>query len=61
MMKSRRMGMAGHLAFMGEKKRVYRLLVGRPRYRWKHSFKINLREIGYGGMDWIHLILDRDL
>jgi hypothetical protein len=61
MIKSRRVGMAGHVSFMGEKKRAYRVLAGRPRYRWKHNIKINLREIEWGSMDWIHLVLDRDL
>jgi hypothetical protein len=45
MIKSRRMDMAGHVAFMREKKRAYGVLVGRPRYRWKDNIKINLREI----------------
>jgi hypothetical protein len=53
---------------MGEKTNVYRLLVGkpegrrplgRPRRRWV-DIKINLLEIGWGGMDWIGLVQDRD-
>jgi hypothetical protein len=48
---------------------VYRILVGkleekrllgRPTYRWEENIKMNLREIGLGGMDWIHLAQDRD-
>jgi hypothetical protein len=31
----------------------------RPRYRWKDNIKIDLREIGWGGMDWIDLAQDR--
>jgi hypothetical protein len=34
--------------------------VGIPRRRWKDNIKINLREIGWGGMDWIDLAHDRD-
>jgi hypothetical protein len=34
--------------------------LGRPRWRWKDNIKIDLREIGWGGMDWINLAQDRD-
>jgi hypothetical protein len=34
--------------------------VGRPRYRWEDNININLREIGWGGMEWIDLAQDRD-
>jgi hypothetical protein len=53
---------------MGEKRNAYRILVGkpegkrrlgRPRHRWK-KIKMDLREIGWGGMDWIDLAQDRD-
>jgi hypothetical protein len=49
---------------------AYRILVGkpeekrplgRPRHRWEDSIKIDLREIGWGGIDWIDLSQDRDL
>jgi hypothetical protein len=33
---------------------------GRPRRRWKDYVKMNLREIGWGGMDWIGLDQDRN-
>jgi hypothetical protein len=65
--KSRRMGWAGHVARMGEKN-AYGILVGkpegkrplgRPRRRWE-NIKMDLREIGLGGMDWIDLAQDRD-
>jgi hypothetical protein len=36
-------------------------LIGRPRRKWRDNIKINLREIGWGGMDWINLVPDRDL
>jgi hypothetical protein len=50
-------------------KNAYRILVGnpegkrplgRPRRRWVDNIKINLREIGWVGMDWIDLAQDRD-
>jgi hypothetical protein len=53
----------------GEKKNVYRLLVGepegmrplgRPRRRLVDNIKIDLREIEWGGMEWIDLAQDRD-
>jgi hypothetical protein len=34
--------------------------LGRPRRRWVDNIKIDLREIGWGGMDWIDLAQDRD-
>jgi hypothetical protein len=48
---------------------VYRILVrkpegkrplGRPRRRWEDNIKIDLQEVGCGGMDWIELAQDRD-
>jgi hypothetical protein len=67
--KSRRMRWAGHVARMGEKRNAYRILVGkpegrrslgRPRRRWVDNIKMDLREIGWGGVDWFHLAQDRD-
>jgi hypothetical protein len=34
--------------------------LGRPRRRWEDNIRIHLREIGWGGMDWIDLAQDRD-
>jgi hypothetical protein len=34
--------------------------LGRPRRKWVDNIKINLREIGWGGMDWIDLDYNRD-
>jgi hypothetical protein len=34
--------------------------VGRPRHRWEDNIKMDLGEIGWSGMDWIHLAQDRD-
>jgi hypothetical protein len=54
---------------IGEKRTAYRILVGnpegkiplgRPRRRWVDDIKIDLREIGWDGMDWIDLAQDRD-
>jgi hypothetical protein len=67
--KSRRMRLAGHVARMGEKRGVYRVLMGkpagkrpmgRPRRRWDDNIKMDLQEVGCGGMDWIELAQDRD-
>jgi hypothetical protein len=62
--KSRRMRWAGHVARMGEKMNASRILLGkaegkrplrRPRRRWVDNIKMNLREIGWDGMDWTDL------
>jgi hypothetical protein len=34
--------------------------LGRPRRRWKDGIKMDLREIGFGGVEWIQLAQDRD-
>jgi hypothetical protein len=34
--------------------------LGRPRRRWENNIKMDLREVGWGGMDWINLAQDRD-
>jgi hypothetical protein len=68
-MKSRRLRWAGHVARMGERIGAYRALVGkpeerrplrRPRRRWEDNIKMDLREVGWGGMDWINLAQVRD-
>jgi hypothetical protein len=60
---------AGHVARMGEERKVYKVLVGkperkrplgRPRRRWEDAIRMDLREIGLGGVDWIRLSQDRD-
>ena len=67
--KLRRMRWAGHVACMGERRGVYRVLVGkpegkrplgRPRCRWEDNIKMDLQELEFGGMDWIELAQDRD-
>jgi len=54
---------------MGERRGVYRVLVGkpegkrplgRPRRRWEDNIKMGLQEVGCGGVDWIELAQDRD-
>jgi hypothetical protein len=54
---------------MGEKRNTYRILVGkpegkrrleRPKCRWDNNIKMDLREIGWGGMDWKDLVQDMD-
>jgi len=58
-----------HVARMGNWRGVYRVLVGkpegkrplgRPRRRWEDNIKMNLQEVGCGGVDRIELIQDRD-
>jgi hypothetical protein len=34
--------------------------LGRPRRRWEDNIKMDLQEVGCGGMDWIGLVEDRD-
>jgi hypothetical protein len=63
-----RMRWAGHVARMGEGRGVCEVLVGRPegkrplgrpRRRWDDNIKIDLREIGIDGANWIRLDQDR--
>jgi hypothetical protein len=35
--------------------------LGRPRHRWEYNIKMDLLEVGCGGMDWIELAQDRDM
>ena len=67
--KSKIMGWAGHVERMGERRGVYRVLVGkpegkraltRPRRRWEDNTKMDLQEVGCGGVEWIELVHDRD-
>jgi hypothetical protein len=59
----------GHVARTGEMKNAYKILVGkpegnrlrgRPGRRWEYNIRMDLREIGWEGVDWIHLAHDRD-
>jgi hypothetical protein len=60
---------AGHVACMGEKRKVYKVLMGkpekkrplgRPRHRWEVGIRMDLREISWGSVDWIELAQDRE-
>jgi len=54
---------------MGERRDVYRVLVGkpegksplgRPRRRWEENINTDLKEVGFVGMDWIEMAQERD-
>ena len=58
-----------HVARMGQRRGVYRVLVGkpegkrplgRPRLRWEDNIKADLQKVGREGMDWIDLVQERD-
>jgi hypothetical protein len=66
--KSRRMRWAGHVTRVREGRGAYRVLVGRPerkrplerpRRRWEDNIKMDLRERGIDGVNWIRLTQDR--
>jgi hypothetical protein len=61
--------MSGACSTYREGRSMYRVLVGKPegkrplwrrRHRWEDNIKMNLQEVGCGGMDWIELAQDRD-
>jgi hypothetical protein len=65
--KSRRIRWAEHVARMGERRGLFRILLGkherkkllwRPRRSWEDNVKMDLQELGCGGMDWIELAQD---
>ena len=67
--KSIRLRWAGHVVRMGERRGLYRVLVGkpegkrplgRPRRRWVDNIKMDIQEIGRGFGDWMELAQDRD-
>jgi hypothetical protein len=66
--KSRIMRWARHVALIREERKVYTVLVrkqegkrplGRPRHRWEDGIRMDLGEIGWGSVEWIHLAQDR--
>jgi hypothetical protein len=59
-----------HVARMGEMRNVYNILVGkpegnrplgRPTLRWEDNIRMDLREIGWEGVDYMHLAQDKDM
>jgi hypothetical protein len=67
--KSTRMRWAGHMARLGKERKEYNVLVGkpegkklvkRPRRRWEDGIRIDLKEFGWGDVQWILLAQDRD-
>ena len=69
MIKLRRVRLAGHVAYMRERRGVYSVLVGKPegkrpfgrrRHTWKDNIKMNIQEVECGGMDWMDVAQDRD-
>jgi hypothetical protein len=64
-MKSRRLKWAGHVARMGESRILVgksdsRRPLGRPTRRWEDNIKLNLREVGWVGTNWIDLAQNRN-
>jgi hypothetical protein len=67
--KSRRMRWAGHVACMGENRKVYMVLAGKPegkrplgrlRYRWEEGIKMDLGDFGWKHLEWIQVAQNRD-
>jgi hypothetical protein len=67
--KSRRMRWVGYVACMEEERNVYDIFMGkpggngplgRPRHRWEDGITMDLRDTGWGNVDWIQLAQDRD-
>jgi len=67
--KSKRVRWMGHVARVGERRDIHRVLVGKPegkrplgrsRHRWEGNIMMDLQEVECGGMDWIELAQDRD-
>jgi len=61
--------MGGYIALIGERRGVYKVLMGkpeekrplgRPRRGWEDNIKLDLQEVGCGILDWIELAKDRD-
>jgi hypothetical protein len=59
---------AGNVAHKANRGGAYRVLVGRyegrrhflkSKHRWEDNIKINLQEVGWGGLDWVAVVQDR--
>ena len=58
----------GCVACIGERRGIYRVWVGKPegkrplgpRHRWEDNIKMDIQEVGCGGVDWIELTQDRN-
>jgi hypothetical protein len=59
---------AGHVARIGQERKLYRVLMGKPkgkrplgkpRHRWEDGIRMHLKETGLGSVDWIQLAQDR--
>jgi hypothetical protein len=57
--KSQRMRWLGHVELMGDM-RITCIMLVRPRRRWEENIRIDLREIDWEGVEWIHLAQDKD-
>jgi hypothetical protein len=68
MIKSMSMGWAGNIAYMGEKRNAYIIFVEKPEGKRPlgretqvgDNIKMDLREVGWDGIDWIHVTQNRD-
>ena len=67
--KSRIMRWVEHVALVGDWRGVYKVLMGKPegkrplgrrRRRWDYNIKMDLQEVGCGGMDWMELAHGKD-
>jgi hypothetical protein len=55
------MGRGGmHIGYWWESRKEVRKPLGRPRRSWVDDIKMDLRELGWDGIDWIDLVQDRD-
>jgi hypothetical protein len=66
---SKRMRWVRHVADIGEMRNRYKILVGKPegkrplgrrRHRWEDNIRMDLRELGWHSVEWMHLAQDRD-
>jgi len=69
MIKSKTIRWARQVECMTDRRRTYKVLVGRPegkrplgrpRCRWEDNVKVDLQEVGWGDINWIDLAQDRD-